>query len=113
MLKNVLHKGYWKYKAEHFIEKDTSVDSASKKNKESCINGFNTEIAKCMTETNQMTALEEKYAHTDRFKFKDGDLAKYEVEKADREAKRLQRRREQEEAIRIEQEKKDKERAAE
>ena len=41
-----------------------------------------------------MTALEEKYAHTDRFKFNDEDLAKYEVEKNEREANRLKRRRE-------------------
>ena len=37
MLKSVLHKGYWKYKPEHFAEQEDSIDSAKKSYKVSPI----------------------------------------------------------------------------
>jgi len=37
MLKSVLHKGYWKYKPEHFAEQEDSIDSAKKSSKVSPI----------------------------------------------------------------------------
>ena len=28
LMKGVMHKGYWKYKPQHFIDQQTSIDSA-------------------------------------------------------------------------------------
>lgn len=101
ILKEVLRKGYWKYKPEHFFRAQRAVEE--RKNPEthdSPIKGFLQEIDATISLTKYKSPLEIKYQHTDRFKFSESELERYESVKQEREAQRLQRRAQQEAEIR-------------
>ena len=111
-LKNVLHKGYWKYRPEHYRGRSTVEDDSGPKKRSPLVN-FGKEMNRVLENVKEKTALELKYEHTDRFNFTDEQLARYESVKEEREQKRKERRAEQERLIQLENEKIEAERRAE
>ena len=90
-LKNVLHKGYWKYRPEHYTTKIREEDETSI-TKRSPLVYFGKEMTRVLDNVKEMTALELKYEHTGRFNFTDEQLARYESVKEEREKIRKERR---------------------
>lgn len=111
-MKNVLHKGYWKYRPEHYAARNPEDDETGPK-KRSPLVYFGKEMGRVLENVKEKTALELKYEHTDRFNFTDEQLARYESVKEEREQRRKERRAEQERLIQLENEKIEAERAAE
>ena len=78
LLKGVLHKGYWKYKPKHYAEQQSTNDSPGKSHvQQSPIKAFDADVTECIQFAKKGTAIEKKYAGTDRFNFDVSDLAKY------------------------------------
>jgi hypothetical protein len=110
----VLHKGYWKYKPEHFTELQQKISKGRQKPPQGQVaKEFADEMTKAQNIVKVQTDLEKKYEGTDRFKFSDSQLSKYEEAKAEREAKRMERRLQHEREIKEENERLEKQRQAE
>jgi len=79
MLKNVFHKGYWKYKPEHFQDAQNNVKKKYERPSLSSVKqAFEKEMRDAQDVVYEKTALELKYEGTGRFEFSHEQLANYE-----------------------------------
>lgn len=65
-LKDLLHRGYWRYRKEHFV--DPAADEQDGQGNVSISRAFGDAIAKALDEGRHTTDLEEKYKNTARFR---------------------------------------------
>ena len=75
----MFHKGYWKYKPEHFKEAQNKVKKKYERPSLSSVKeAFEKEMREAQDVVFEKTALEKKYEGTGRFDFSPSQLEKYE-----------------------------------
>lgn len=107
-LKHVLHKGYWRFKPQHYRE-SRGLKTIEGKDKDALFKspreGFDSEILQALAITEQQTELEQRFGGQAQFDLTDQQLEEYVKARPQREAARAARRKAAEaEKVRIEKE---------